>query len=258
MGIGSRSRWPARFGGFVLSRCADRAIAQCEAEYPRLERAGIARDMMRAAPAPVDCEGFLQRRGDRQATRDAFLRRYGLPRSARLMGYFAAFRPNKRHAFLIAVFNSLAERFPDWALVLGGDGVERVRCQQLVEQLGLSQRVILPGKLHFDVLAPLLAAMDAVVHCSASESFGKSMVEPLIFGVPTVVTRVGIGYELERDGKALVVTPDSVVELQDALQRLMRGDPAVERMAKGTLDYVLARFDISTVVHQLVKIYEGG
>ena len=258
MGIGSRSGWPARFGGFLLSRYADRVIAQCEAEYDRLGRTGIRCDMIRTVPAAVDCQRFLQKRGNPPATRDAFLRQYGLPSSSRLMGYFAAFRPNKRHGFLITVFNSLAERFPDWALVLGGDGVERARCQQFVAELGLSQRVILPGNLPHDALAPLLAAMDAVVHCSASETFGKSMVEPLLFGVPTVVTRVGIGYELERDSKALVVAPDSFEELQDAVQRILRGDTAIEKMAKEAVNYVVARFDVSTAAQQLVKIDEGG
>ena len=63
--------------------------------------------------------------------------------------------------------------------------------------------------------------MNAVVHCSNTETFGYSMIEPLLLGIPTVVTKVGIGYEIENNNAAVVIPKDDIHALVKGIENIL-------------------------------------
>jgi len=66
-------------------------------------------------------------------------------------------------------------------------GEHRRRLEKLIGELGLNQRVCLPGWV--EDVAHLLATFDLFVSPSRSEPFGLSIVEAMAAGVPVVATR---------------------------------------------------------------------
>ena len=255
MGHAHNRYWPLRAGAMLLNRFADRVVAICEAEVRRLERAGVRREKIRLVYNPMDCDDFVLRAGSAMEARNTLLKNRGLSEECRLCGCFASFQPRKRQDLLINAFADIAEGFPNWHLVLGGRGEQQPHCEDLASRRGVKSRVHFLGQLTNAEVVPVLAAMDAVVHCSTAETFGYSMVEPLLFGIPTLVTRIAIGCEMERAGVASVVTPAQPGELRDGLERVFAGNETVIKMAAEGPRWVRANFDLPVVVRKMLTVY---
>ena len=157
--------------------------------------------------------------------------------------------PVKGHEMLIDGFAALQRDFPDWDLVIHGDGPTRPAMEAKVRSLGLEARVLFPGATT-EVGARLREA-DVFVLTSRAEGFPNSLAEAMACGLPVVSFDCHSGpAELIRDGvDGLLVPPLDVPALSSALARLM-GDPELRaRMAAAAPD-VLERFSESSVLVQ--------
>ncbi len=257
MGSASRSSLPARLGALLLNRYADKVVALCRAERRRLRQVGVRDHLLSVVHNPLDCERILGTGlQHRDQVRAEVVEACNIDRP-KLLGCFANFNPGKRHDLLITAFAHLAKQFPDWALVLAGQGATRAACEALAVEKGLAGRIHFLGRLPNDRAIPLLASMDAVAHCSNAETFGNSMVEPLLFGIPTCITSIGIGQEIEEAGAAVVVAPDSLDELLVGLKSVMEPSGDTLKLFEGAPDYVRSTFDVSIVAKQLVNLYQA-
>jgi len=127
-----------------------------------------------------------------------FFKKWGLQPIRKVVACLASFQPRKRQNMLIKAFSKLKDQYSDYDLVLAGGGAERSSCEHLVTELGMNGRVHFVGQLANDDAMSLLSVSDIVVHCSNAETFGYSMVEPLYLEKPTLVTKVGVAWEMEK------------------------------------------------------------
>src|SRR5436190_10311942 len=179
--------------------------------------------------APMACGANLEIAAAARARgREAILREFDLSPQRKYLGYFAHFRPVKRHDLLIQSFIEVMNEFPEWQLVLAGGGQCFDACKALAAPH--RDRIHMLGGIQHERAIQLMAMMDAVVHCSTVETFGYSMLEPLLLGVPALLTRVGIAREIEREGKAIVVDPNSGPALKEGLRAIMRADGRLAAM----------------------------
>jgi glycosyltransferase involved in cell wall biosynthesis len=255
MGSGSKHVFPARLGAILLNRYADVVVAQCQAERARLLKAGVSPDRLCLIPTPLDCDDFLAKAA--ATDRAAILARYSVPHDGKLLGCFANLKPAKRQDLLIRAFASVHVEFPDWRLVLAGEGVWRQFLEQLAAESGLRERVHFVGRVPNEEVAPMQAAMDAVAHCSVAETFGYNAVEPLLLAKPTVITRVGFAHEIEQAGRAVVIAPDNLEELRHGLRHVMSPDEATLAMANSAPEFVRCNIDVGVVMDRLIKVYRG-
>jgi N-acetyl-alpha-D-glucosaminyl L-malate synthase BshA len=107
------------------------------------------------------------------------------------------FRPVKRVRDIVRIFARVHEQLPS-ALVMVGDGPDRVDADEEARRLGVRDSVFFLGKL--DAVAPLLSSADLFLLPSTNESFGLSALEALACGVPVVGSRAGGLPEVVRDG----------------------------------------------------------
>jgi N-acetyl-alpha-D-glucosaminyl L-malate synthase BshA len=108
------------------------------------------------------------------------------------------FRPVKRVRDVVRIFAHAAKEVPS-ALVMIGDGPDRVDAEFEARHLGVADSVHFLGKI--DDVAPLLANADVFLLPTQSESFGLSALEALASGVPVVGTRAGGLVEVVKDGE---------------------------------------------------------
>ncbi len=103
-----------------------------------------------------------------QAQRDEARQRYGLEGSV-VCGYLGAFVPwHAIDAFVHRIADHLATD-TQLKLLLVGDGATFPALKSFVEQRGLSDRVILTGRVPHDAVPGLLAAMDMAILPSAGD-----------------------------------------------------------------------------------------
>jgi len=135
------------------------------------------------------------------------------------------FVPAKRYTGLVKVFARLAPRFPDWELVIWGDGPLRGELEDRVRQADLDGRVLLPGRTS----APWreLLASDLFVLTSEVEGFPNALIEAMALGLPCVSVDCPSGpKEITREGRDAVLVPlNDEAALEQALAGLM-ADPA--------------------------------
>ncbi len=152
----------------------------------------------------------------------------GSPRPQPLAGFPApllltvgTLKAVKRHDLLLRAF--ARAQLGAARLCILGEGPERPQLEALVVELGLQERVLLPG--YQPDPAAWYAHADLFVLCSDHEGFGNVVVEALEQGVPVISTDCPSGpREILEDGKYGTLVPVGDV---DALAKAM--DEALSR-----------------------------
>jgi glycosyltransferase involved in cell wall biosynthesis len=256
MGHDRTSRWKPVLGAMLLNSYTTHVGALCYLEIDRLTKLGVKSDKIILVHNWIDLNRLAH-----QATRlsssttDEFMRALGLKGANRkFIACLASFQPRKRQDLLIKAFAALADRYTEYDLVLAGGGAEQTVCKKLALELGLERRIHFVGLLVNDDAVSLLAASDIVVHCSNAETFGYSMVEPLYLEKATLVTKVGIAWEMQSADVAEVVEPDNLSELTAGLEKLLRGGPEIQQRISKARQFVIDNFEVTKIALQILQL----
>lgn len=133
---------------------------------------------------------------------------------------------NKNHEMQLRAFAALKDKYPEYILVIYGEGELRAHIEDLAAALGIAERVSLPGVVP-DVASRIWRA-SLFLLTSYSEGVSNALIEALALGLPVIATDVPSGgtEELMRDGEnGLVIPPGDQAALARAMDRLL-GDPA--------------------------------
>lgn len=153
--------------------------------------------------------------------------------------------PQKRWERLIAAMPLLADR--DARLLILGEGEERAALEQQVRDLGLSDRVAMPG--HAPDPLPVIARAEIVVLTSDYEGVPNVLREALAAGTPAVATdsSVAIRELIDTPARGTVVPPGDAAALVAALNHWLepgraRPEPVTDHGPEPIAAY-LALFD---------------
>lgn len=129
---------------------------------------------------------------------------------------------NKNQEMQLRAFAALKDKYPEYTLVIYGDGELRTHIEETVERLGVAERVLLPGVVR-DVAAQIERA-SLFLLTSYSEGVSNALIEALALGLPVIATDVPSGgtEELMEDGvSGLVIPPGDQAALERAMDRLL-------------------------------------
>jgi len=126
---------------------------------------------------------------------------------------------------LIHAFTEVASLYPEWDVVILGAGPEFEKLNNLIEELGLLGRITLVGYVE-DVVS-FYRACDIFVLSSRIEGFPMVLLEAMLNGLPVIATDCSeaINEIVENGVNGIVVPPDSVESLRDALVELISNEP---------------------------------
>ena len=122
---------------------------------------------------------------------------------------------------LIEAFGRIADRFPDWNLVIFGEGPERPQLETMIAQHGLQGRAFLPGNT--DRHGEWIGAASVFVLSSRYEGFANVVGEAMQAGLPVVASDCDFGPAdmIEPGISGLLVPPEDVEQLAIALGKVM-------------------------------------
>ena len=163
--------------------------------------------------------------------------------------------PRKGLEVLIAALAGLRDAGVTFRACLVSSGVLYEEHVRLVDELGLGDRVALPGRVD-DVMAYLRHA-DVYVLPSLEEGSGAvSVLEALQAGTAIVATNVdGLPEDLTDGHDALLVPPANVGDLQRALARLLADEPLRRRLGSAGRATYEARFTPERAAADLAALY---
>ncbi len=137
------------------------------------------------------------------------------------LAFAATLEPRKDVPSLIAAFRAVAPEHERLRLVIAGrDGWGADAVRDAAATSGVTTRILRPGWLPADALAPFFRRAEAVVYPSLEEGFGLPALEALACGAPLLTTTGSAMQEVVGDA-ALLVPPGDVPALTGALRRLL-------------------------------------
>jgi glycosyltransferase involved in cell wall biosynthesis len=141
--------------------------------------------------------------------------------------------PIKGYDLLIAALASLTDL--PWRLTIAGD---RTRNSAVAAQLdadialrGLDDRVAVLGAVPPEGIIELYLASDVFVLASRFEGYGMALAEAIAHGLPVVSTMAGAIPDTVPAGTGLLVQPDNVAALAQALRHLISDRAERQRLA---------------------------
>lgn len=156
--------------------------------------------------------------------------------------------PQKNQAMMIRAFAKVADEFPDWQLVIFGEGPLRESLELIVDSLELQDRVLLPGRTEH-VVEELRKSK---IFCMSSdyEGMSNSMIEAICVGVPIISTNVSGTEELIIDGKNGFLVPQKDEEqMSRCFNTLMGSDEFLNQFSVYNKK-LSCRFKTEAIVNQ--------
>ena len=123
--------------------------------------------------------------------------------------------PEKDFSELIEVFAEISGKEQDWKLHIIGDGDERDRLQEMIQEKGLQDRVILHGFQGKEYIEKIMYQSSVYVMTSRTESFGLVLIEAQSYGLPC------IAYDSAQGAKEIIDSGKNGLLIKDRSRKEM-------------------------------------
>lgn len=166
-----------------------------------------------------------------------------------------SFQDKKNQIFIVSIARELRKAGVDFHIDLLGDGANRARVQQAVDEHGLEEQITLHGNV--DRVEDWLKRSHVYLHTARYEPFGLVLLEAMAAGLPCVV--------LDGKGNRDLIQQDRNGYLQDredapafaaCIRALATSPGAYEAMASYGREYA-KDFDMKHAVDRYVAFYQG-
>ncbi|SDO93407.1 N-acetyl-alpha-D-glucosaminyl L-malate synthase BshA [Halobacillus aidingensis] len=179
---------------------------------------------------------------------------YGIHEEDAVLIHISNFRRVKRVTDVIKTFAAVAEQMPA-KLLLVGDGPEYSECHQLVQQLGLDDRVLFLGKQ--ENVSELLSISDLKLLLSEKESFGLVLLEAMACGVPCIGTNIGgIPEVIDHGETGFIAELGNVEQISYFATKVLEDKDLHQTMAERSKRVVHDKFATNTILRQYETLYE--
>lgn len=165
--------------------------------------------------------------------------------------------PRKGYADVIRGFAKIAAKYPDWKVLLAGNG-ELDAAKRIAKECGVEKQVEILGWVSGEEKDRVFR--EASVYCLASdgEGFPMGVLDAWAYGIPCVVTPVGGLPDIVVDGENVLVFPVGDIDvLSEKLSRMISDASLREDIAKASLHLAHTTFNIEKINKQLGEIYHG-
>ena len=137
--------------------------------------------------------------------------------------YVGRLSPEKGVSHLPEIFEGVTKKHPKVTLTIVGDGPERKRLEEQFREKGLFGKVSFTGQLEYEALPETYRKATLLVHCSEKESFGMTVLEAMVTGLPVVASDLPAIREVT-EGKAILIAPDDLSKWVVEIDRLLRNE----------------------------------
>ena len=165
----------------------------------------------------------------------------------------------KGQLLLVEASARLRDRGADFELVIVGDGPMREELEQLIDRLGLRDRVRITGFLDNRAVRRELEAARALVLPSFAEGLPVVIMEAMALGRPVIATYIAGIPELVEPGRNGWLIPAGAVEpLVEAMaEALAAGPDELDRMGRDGAARAALQHDAATEAGKLAALIAG-
>lgn len=170
-----------------------------------------------------------------------------------IITHISNMREVKQIPDVIKVFYNIQKEFPA-KLMMVGEGPEKETAEILVEELGISDKVIFFG--NSNEIDRILCFSDLFLLPSQTESFGLAALEAMASGVPVISTNTGGLPEVNIDGYSGYLSDvNAVADMSANAIKILKNSETLKTF-KANAKAQSKKFDIHAIVPQYEAIYE--
>ena len=185
--------------------------------------------------------------------RAAMRKRLNLPQADTMVLLVSAFRPNKYHDLAVDVCAKVLRRHPAAFFVFLGEGVTRPPIQRRIEELGLADRVFMPG--HVDNVDDYYLVSDICMLTSLGEPCALAVVEAMKFAKPLVAFNSGGTPErIQHERTGFLIEARDTDGFADAIADLLKNDTKRVQLGQNALAAVREQADRNKWISELTSL----
>lgn len=224
----------------------DRVVCVSEGQAEKVRRwCRLAEHKLRVIPNAARIEAFLEDRPEARSRLEACFLPY---RPETIVLAAGRLSPEKGFDILLEAAAEVCSQNRGVGVVIFGEGSERPALERRIAQLGLRERVLLPG--FSSELDSLLPGADVVALSSYTEGLPNILLEGSAAARPIVATAVGGCPEVVADGETgLLVPPGDPSALAQALRSLVADADLRCRLGQAGRRRMAERFTFTAQAH---------
>lgn len=172
------------------------------------------------------------------------------------IGAIGRLSPEKGFASLLQVVSALSEQGNEIRLVILGEGGLRSSLEAAVRNLGIENKVLLPGYVRNAQQYLPFFSMFAMP--SLTEGLPMVLLEAMQAGVPIVATRVGGIPDVLQEGRCgLLISPGCNAELEDGITKVMQNEEAAQERVAAARQQVDEVYSSRAMALKYLAIYRS-
>ena len=157
--------------------------------------------------------------------------------------------------FLILAFSLISPDFPDFHLLIAGDGEERQNLERCIDELNLRDRVHLLGFADHDKTIALFLGCEFFVLSSRIEPFGIVVLEAMAARKAVLATKSGGVIDLVQDGINGMLVEPTAEALAAGLREMLMHPAAAKAMGERAVKTIQNR-TWAAVTEQFIEVFE--
>ena len=156
---------------------------------------------------------------------------------------------------LIRAFSLISREFPDFHLLIAGDGEERYQLERLVDELNLRDRITLLGFVDRETTLALFLGCEFFVLSSRIEPFGIVVLEAMAAGKAVLATQSGGVVDLVQPNVNGMLVEPVVGALANGMRELLAHPDATHAMGERARSTIQTR-TWGAVTRQYLDVFE--
>lgn len=163
--------------------------------------------------------------------------------------------PVKNVRILIEAFSKIEKEFPDFKLMIVGEGPERKNLESKVEALSLGNKVEFKGRLSLEETKNVMKKCYCFVLPSLSEGLGRVLMEAGALGKPVIGSKVGGIPDLVKDGQnGFLFETGNLDELTEKLRTLLKHPELAVKMGKQGREFIRSNFSNEKYIKNYIQL----
>lgn len=219
---------------------ADKVICYTETERGQLINLGIESERISVIHNGVNTDQFVPPKST-------------LPKKEVL--WIGKYVPGKGVEYLLRGFQRFSRNFPDYTLLMIGRGPQRDDCLKMIDDLCLTEKVILKDFVQNKELPDVYRQSSIFVLPSLEEGVPRTILEAMACGVPVVCTELPQLVDIVTGSGILVPVKDSEA-LAEALIQIVTDPDRARQLGENGRDRVTSDFSWEDTVRKTLELYE--
>ena len=186
---------------------------------------------------------------------DEVYEKYKIKKNVPTAVYVGRMDPEKKVGLVVDAFSKVLEKLPEAQLVVVGDGVDRLRIEQVVKKLGINDSVRILGRVLQPDLYELYRVGDVFATASEIETQGIVLIEAAATGLPLIAVNAGAVSEVCITNKnGFLCEPGNVSQIADSIYKILSDNELQKKFSKASLE-IASEHDLEKTIDKFLNIY---